>query len=201
MKKMIPYYGLIAVMCYFITTLGLILIGNTAFIVLMELSTILSAPVLLMIFIAMPTAPERNQTAAKTLSVIFMACCMVLTSAVHFLNIAFIMPLQNAGTEIPLYFQIGRWPSALMAVDYLGWGFFMGLAFLASSFAVAKEHKPLKITLSVCGILCLLGLVGTVGINENCWYIAPCGYGIGSAVICVQLILINKAGARKSAGE
>jgi len=191
--RKIPYYGLVAVMCYFISTLGLVLIGNSTFIILMELSTILSAPILLLIFIAMPTSQEHDKEIAKMLSIIFMACCMILTSIVHFTNIAFIMPLHNSGVEIPIYFQIGQWPSALMVVDYLGWGFFMGLAFLVSSLAIRKEYRLLKNTV----ILCLLGLIGTVIINDNCWYIAPFGYGIGSAVICVELIIINKSNKRK----
>lgn len=195
--RKIPYYGLVAVMCYFISTLGLVLIGNSTFIILMELSTILSAPILLLIFIAMPTSQEHDKEIAKMLSIIFMACCMILTSIVHFTNIAFIMPLHNSGVEIPIYFQIGQWPSALMVVDYLGWGFFMGLAFLVSSLAIRKEYRFLKNTVLVSGILCLLGLIGTVIINDNCWYIAPCGYGIGSAVICVELIIINKSKKRK----
>lgn len=120
---------------------------------------------------------------------------MILTSVAHFINLAFIMPLMKAGIDIPIYLQIGQWPSALMTIDYLGWGFFMGAAFLSSSFAVAKKNSTLKYTLFVCGILCLMGLVGTVLVHANCWYIAPLGYGIGTAIVCIELIILNKAQA------
>ena len=192
-NRKIPYYGLIAVMCYIISTLGLVLVGNSAFLILMELSTVLSTPILLLIFIAIPSPQEHDKKIAKMLSIIFMSCCMILTSIAHFTNIAFIMPLQDSGVEIPIYFQIGQWPSALMVIDYLGWGFFMGLAFITSSLATRKEYRLLKNTLLVSGILCLLGLIGTVMISANCWYIASCGYGIGTAVICIELIIINKS--------
>ncbi len=192
MIKRIPYYGLTAVMCYVVSTLGLILLANRTFLVLMELSTILSTPVMLLLFIVIPDSKENYGQIKKNLSIVFMACCMVLTSITHFTNIALILPLQDIGMEIPTYLQVGQWPSALMAIDYLGWGFFLGLAFIMSSLSVKKEYRLLKNTLLVNGILCLLGLTGTVVINAACWYIAPCGYGIGTAVVCVELIFGEK---------
>lgn len=188
----IPYIRLLACACYFITTIGLVLTGTTTFIVLMGLATILSAPVLLLIFMCMPAENNPQKEIGKKLSIIFMSSCMVLTSVVHFTNIAFIMPLMKEGIDIPIYLQIGQWPSALMAVDYLGWGFFMGAAFLSSSYAVNKHNAAIKYTLFICGILCLMGLIGTVLIHADCWYIAPLGYGIGSVIICIELIVYNK---------
>ena len=70
--RKIPYYGLIAVMCYFISTLGLVLVGNSTFLILMELSTILATPILLLIFIAIPSPQEHDKEIAKMLSIIFM---------------------------------------------------------------------------------------------------------------------------------
>ena len=141
----------------------------------------------------MPTEDEGEKRIAKTLSVIFMSCCMILTAAAHFTNLAFIMPLMNSGVNIPIYLQIGQWPSALMVIDYLGWGFFMGASFSTSSYAVSKKNHALKDTLFVCGVLCLIGLVGTVLIHSNCWYIAPFGYGIGTVVVCIELIILNRS--------
>ena len=189
----IPYLGLIVCFCYFITTIGLVLTSTTVFLVLMELVTILSAPVLLVLLMTVPAEGKSHKEMAKKISIIFMASCMVLTSAAHFMNLAFIMPMMSSGINIPLYLQIGQWPSALMAIDYLGWGYFMGAAFLASSVAVARQNSLLKYTLFVCGILCLLGLVGTVTIHANFWYIAPIGYGIGSTIVCIELIVLNNS--------
>lgn len=189
----VPYIGLFACLCYFVTTIGLILTGTTVFIVLMELATVLSTPVLLVIFMCMPTENKHHKEIAKKLSSIFMSSCMILTSVAHFMNLAFIMPLMKEGFVIPTYLQIGQWPSALMTVDYLGWGFFMGAAFLSSSYAVDKNNAAIKYTLFICGVLCLIGLIGTVLINANCWYIAPMGYGIGNAIICIELIAYNKS--------
>lgn len=29
-------------------------------------------------------------------------------------------------------------------------------------------------------------------INENLWYLAPMGYGVGTIVICIELLVIEK---------
>lgn len=72
-----------------------------------------------------------------------------------------------------------------MAIDYLAWGFFMGFAFLCIGIAIKNRDKTeriIKITLLICGILCLIGFFGTVFVNENIWYIAPMGYGLGTMI-------------------
>ena len=71
---------------------------------------------------------------------------------------------------------------------------FLGLAFLFSSLGIAnkQELKPLKITLLICSCLCIIGFFGWLIINENLWYIASIGYGIGAVIICIELLLYEK---------
>lgn len=100
------------------------------------------------------------------------------------------------GVEVPAYFQIGFWPSVEMAIDYLAWGFFMGFAFLCIGIAIKNRDKTeriIKTTLLICGILCLIGFFGTVFVNENIWYIAPMGYGLGTMIICIQMMKFKAA--------
>lgn len=81
-----------------------------------------------------------------------------------------------------------------MAIDYLAWGFFAGLAFICvglSGKSNDNSKKNMKLNALLCGILCLIGFFGTVFINENIWYIAPIGYGIGTMIICIQLFKHN----------
>jgi cyanate permease len=99
------------------------------------------------------------------------------------------------GIEVPLYFQIGQWPSVEMAVDYLAWGFFMGLAFICLSrplISTDKEVRGLRTVSLINGILCIAGFIGALFINENIWYLAPMGYGIGIVILCVMAIRIEK---------
>ncbi|MDR1690154.1 MAG: hypothetical protein LBS21_16350 [Clostridiales bacterium] len=114
---------------------------------------------------------------------------MILTNAVHITNIAVIMPLIKRGTPIADFFQVGESPSVLMGIDYLGWGLFMGLAFIFSACAIDTATK-LRKTLMLCGFLCLIGFIGAL-FNENLWYAAPLGYGVGTAIICLELLRTN----------
>lgn len=115
----IPYMGLIACFCYFITTFGLVMTRTTVFVILMELATVLSTPVILLIFMSVPSKNNDQSQIAKKLSVAFMTSCMILTCVAHFTNLVFIQPLMASGINIPTYFQIGQWPSALMTIDIL----------------------------------------------------------------------------------
>ena len=199
-RSIIGYVGFFACFIYFIVTIGFIITKESTFLMGMELVTILSTPIFLALFAVMPIKNSAKKCIGRDLSLIFMSCCMVLTSVAHFVNLTVTQPLIKSGVFVPTYLQIGQWPSVEMAVDYLAWGFFMGLAFLSSSFTVSKENKRLKTlknTLLLSGLLCLLGILGVTLINENCWYLAPIGYGFGTLVVCIELILLE----RKSKGH
>ena len=121
---------------------------------------------------------------------VFISCTCALTGAAHIVNITVTRRLINEGVHVPAYFRIGFWPSVEMAIDYLAWGFFTGLAFLCvglSGKSNDKSKRIIKLNALVCGLLCLIGFLGTVFITENIWYIAPIGYGIGTMIICIQL--------------
>ena len=70
----------------------------------------------------------------------------------------------------------------------------MGLAFSSVGLPVKSNDKfkrMMKLIALLCGIFCLVGFFGTVFINENIWYVAPVGYGIGTMIICIQLFRHN----------
>lgn len=94
---------------------------------------------------------------------------------------------------MPNYFRIGYWPSVEMAVDYLAWGFFIGLAFLCIGISIKdKTNKFIINSTIISGILCLIGFCGALFINENIWYIAPIGYGVIPIGICIKMMKFEK---------
>lgn len=161
-------------------------------VVALELSTIVSTLPFLLLFETMPIGSAQEHVLAKKISIICMASCMVLTSVVHTVQLTITQPFVASGNSLSTYFQVGFWPSVPMAIDYLAWGFFMGTTFLCSAYAVDKVLKLLKTTLLICGLLCYMGLLGVIFINENCWYLAPMGYGIGIVIVCIELLQLNK---------
>ncbi len=193
-RKNIAFSGIIICSMYFVITSLLILTSSKLWLAALELITMVSGIFMIMLVSAIPDSNLELLKKNKLLAIIFSSACMILTNAVHMVNLSVTENLLDQGIAIPDYLLIGKWPSVEMAIDYLAWGLFMGLAFLFSSIAIENEEKfrILKITLCVCGSLCFLGFFGTILINPNLWYIAPMGYGLGTLVICFELLIINK---------
>ena len=190
MTKKIAIIGVSTCILYFISV-GLFLITKEeAALTIWELMTFLSAPVELLVLSELSNLV--NATAIyKNAMLVFMACACALTSVAHIVNITVTRRLISEGINVPEYFRIGFWPSVEMAIDYLAWGFFVGLAFLCIGFATNSKDKQklmIKVTVLVCGMLCLSGFFGAIFINENLWYVAPMGYGLGSMIICIQMM-------------
>lgn len=194
MAKKIFAAGIITCVLYFISV-GLFLVtkSETA-LTLWELMTVFSAPVLLFVLLEIAVLASAPAVYKNTM-LAFMTCACALTGVAHIINITVTRPLISQGIDVPYFFQIGFWPSVEMAVDYLAWGFFTGLAFLCAGIAVKikdKTKRHIKITLLISGMLCITGFFGTIFINENMWYAAPVGYGFGSMVVCIQMLRLKR---------
>jgi len=187
--KTVAKIGVFICFIYFIIVALLITFSNNITILFMDIITMLSGIYMVLLIISLPVDKDYERSIYRLLAIIFAASCMLLTNVVHYLNITTIKPLIENGINIPKYFQIGKWPSIIMAIDYLGWGLFMGLAFIFSYFYIKSDTK-IKWLLLLSGNLCLIGFFGVI-INENLWYIAPFGYGIGTAIICIKLLMIK----------
>lgn len=194
MEKKAPYMGIVTCILYFIAvTLFLITKTGTA-LTIWEALTIIGAPVILFVLIELANIMNIAPTYRNAM-LVFMSCTCSLTGLTHIVNITVTRKLIADGINVPNYFRIGYWPSIEMAVDYLAWGFFMGLAFLSVGLAINHDNKQnsmMKIVVLVCGILCLTGFLGAIFINENMWYLAPLGYGFGVILICIKMMKIKK---------
>ncbi|MBR6095167.1 MAG: hypothetical protein IKP92_09145 [Lachnospiraceae bacterium] len=189
MVKKIAYIGIASCILYFISV-GAFLITHTEIaLTIWESMTIFGAIVEAVVLIQVSTF-LKTPDALKKAMLVFLSCVCALTGAAHIINITVTRKLMAEGVEVPSYFQIGQWPSAEMAVDYLAWGLFMGLALLCIGMPILendKRRKAMKIVALISGILCISGFCGAVMINENIWYIAILGYGIGIPVLCFQM--------------
>lgn len=193
MTKKIPVIGVATCILYFLAV-GLFLALKTELaLTIWELLTVLSGPVLLLVLLELSDMLPIKLIYKNAMQV-FMSCACSLTAAAHIVNIAVTRRLISDGINVPIYFQIGYWPSVEMAVDYLAWGFFVGLAFLCFAFSFKSDDQKkqhLKNLTVVCGILCLCGFFGAIFINENIWYVAPLGYGMGYMAICIQMMRVK----------
>lgn len=191
MKNKIAILGIVDVSVYAVTVTLYLAFKTDLLLTLWEATTILSAPIMLLILLDILKKNVKVKSMLQSLTIVFMTCTIVLTSVAHFVNITVTRKLIAEGVDIPTYFQIGYWPSVEMAIDYLAWGFFMGLAFITTAcslYIAGSTTKRLKAILLICGGLCLLGFFGTVLFNENFWYLAPLGYGVGTIVVCIEML-------------
>lgn len=187
MSKRIHLVGIIAIILYFLSVGSFLISHAEIALTIWELMTVVSGPIVLLVLLELShrlSSPDLYRNAM----VAFMACTCALTGVAHIVNITVTRRLISDGVEVPLYFQIGQWPSVEMAVDYLAWGFFMGLAFICLGLPLTSTDKTmrgLKVISLINGILCLIGFIGALFINENIWYLAPMGYGFGLLILCI----------------
>jgi len=194
MKNKISILGIADVCIYAMTVALYLIFKSDMLLTLWEAVTILSSPVMLLILLAILKKSSQARPVFKSLTIVFMTGTIILTSVAHLVNITVTRKLIAEGVNIPTYFQIGYWPSVEMTIDYLAWGLFMGLAFIVAAcslHAAGNIFRRLKIMLLVCGSLCLLGFTGTILINENFWYLAPLGYGIGTIIVCIEMFKVK----------
>ena len=188
MSKRIPLIGMITVIVYFFSVGAFLISKADIALTIWELMTVVSGPVVFLVLLEFShriSTPDLYRRAMVS----FMACTCALTGTAHIVNISVTRRLMREGVEVPFYFQIGQWPSVEMAVDYVAWGFFMGLAFICLSIPLSSADKSMrsfKVISLINGILCLVGFIGALFINENMWYWAPMGYGIGLLIMCIM---------------
>lgn len=195
MADRIPKIGIVTCVLYFFSV-GFFLITKTELsLTIWELFTIFGAPVILFVLLEL-SSQLNSKSIYKNAMLAFMSCACSLTGGAHIVNLTVTRKLMSEGINVPVFLKIGYWPSVEMAVDYLAWGFFVGLAFLCMGFSISSNNKKsmvMKKLVIVCGILCLCGFLGTIFINENMWYMAPIGYGFGTIAICILMLKFKRA--------
>jgi len=190
MEKKVSYLGIVTCILYFIAVMLFLITKTEIALTLWETLTIIGAPVILFVLIGLANSMNISPNYRNAM-LVFMSCTCSLTGLAHIVNMTVTRKLIADGINVPNYFRIGYWPSIEMAVDYIAWGFFMGLAFLSVGVAINHDNKQnlmMKILVLVCGILCLTGFIGAIFINENLWYLAPIGYGFGVILICIKMM-------------
>ncbi|MDR0292586.1 MAG: hypothetical protein LBH95_00335 [Oscillospiraceae bacterium] len=179
-KSMIAYTGIGCILLYFIVVAGYFLTESRLMLKCWEAMIILSAPVMLLVIVSVLEHAGKDKTGFKTAALAFMTCAAAITAAVHYGNV---ISFEEITAE-------------LQTNDSLAWGFFVGLAFLFTAAALPPEIvklRRIKYTAAVCGCLCLLGLSGPVTGAEALWFISVVGYGLGTPVICLQLLSFYKS--------
>ena len=194
-KLNIAYLGIVNSILYLLVVAGYFITETNMALTCWQVVIIISAPVILIVLLSILENSDNTKISWKMAAISFMTCTTALTGVSHFVNITVTRNLEANGINVPDYFKIGQLPSVQWAIDYLAWGFFMGLAFIFTAAAISPTDtymKRVRLTLIISGCLCLLGMSSPIFSNEILWFIAVVGYAIGTPVICVQMISFYK---------
>lgn len=180
-SKKVSVIGIIGVIVYFLSVLFFLITRLEWALTLWEIMTIVGAIIILIVLVEI-----ANKNNMKDVYCTFMMTThsgtIIITSIAHFINIGVIRKLVAQGQLVPDCFKIGCFPSVEMTLDYIAWGFFMGISFLIMFLGV--KNKILKAIFITCSVLCFVGFIGSFFL-EYLWYFAPLGYGFGFLIICI----------------
>jgi len=189
-RKNTAIIGILLCCIYYFVVISFVTTTSQNWLATFDIVTMFSGIYFIFLIMTLPFSNDKKNQNSKIAAIIFVSALMIFTNLVHTINLISIQNLKN-GIDIPNYLQIGKPNSFLTAIEYLAWGIFLGLAFLFSFFGIKNENKTksLKIILLICAILCFIGFFGWLIINENLWYMASMGYGIGTIIICIKLLI------------
>jgi len=138
---------------------------------LMEILTLISAPLLVILMVAVHLSAPSDCKVYSLVALAFMILVAGVTSTVHFVGLT---ALRQNGTEGIV------WPSTIYAIELLAWDFFLGLSllFAAPVFQGGGLKRRIRISLFVTAILCIMGMLGPLTGDMQLQFIAVFGYGI-----------------------
>jgi len=133
--------------------------------------TLLGAPLLVLIMAAVHASAAPDQKAYSGAALAFMTLVVGLTCAVHFVDLT---ALRQVGAARIV------WPSALYALELLGWDVFLGLSLICAApvFQGNRLKRTISISLLVTGILCIVGTLGPATGDMRFQFIAVAAYGV-----------------------
>jgi hypothetical protein len=160
---------------------------------LVAVDVLLTAAVLPVFFAAIHFYASPEKKVLSLIALVFTAIFSGMTATNRFVQLTVvrqsILMGKSQGLDLILPYQ---WPSVMMALELLGWGFFLGLAMLFAGpvFSGGKVERWLKWTLIISGIL---SLISCGGLLTGYLVILPVGFiawgpGLAAAVVLAAIL-------------
>jgi hypothetical protein len=158
----------------------------------MEVLTLVSAPLILVMMGAIHSYASVNHKFSALIALSFAIVFVGMTSAVHFVELTAFRQRGSSGI---------LWPSPEYAIELLAWNLFLGLAllFAAPVFDGEGRERRVRRGLTLSGVLCVAGIVGpAVGIMRL-QLVGVFGYAVVLPVVCFMLARLFRSGRDHSA--
>jgi hypothetical protein len=195
------FFGVVYIV---ITTLGLVSLKSPQepipdpYFFLMELLIVVTAPLYVVVMIAVHTTASRSVKVYSLMALALMIVCATITTSVHFVVLT--VGRQVTFTSVswmPLFLSF-KWPSVVYALDILAWDWFYGLSvlFAAAVFKGGRLQLALRITLALSGILSLAGLIFLPFGDIQLRMVGIFGYaGLGPVGFLLMALVLGRAEA------
>jgi hypothetical protein len=171
-----------------VTAVGIVTFGLTdpildPILAIMEILTLVAAPLLVVLMAAVYHGAAGEQRLFGLIALAFATLAAGLTSGVHFTSL-------TAGRQTG--FVALEWPSTPYALELLAWDVFLGLSllFAAPVFVGPGLRAKARWSLSITGGLCLAGTIGPVSGDMTLQRVGILGYGVVLPITCVILALL-----------
>ena len=162
------------------------------FLAILELLILLLAPALVAVMTAVHAYASHDRKIYTLIALAFMIVFAVLTSGVHFIQLTVVR--QMVSKDVPGFFVIRLypWPSVILALDFLAWDFFLGLAllFAAPIFTGDKLQAAVRVCMLLSGVLCLAGTLGPGLGDLRIQFMGIVGYAAVLPIVCVLLAIL-----------
>lgn len=152
----------------------------------MEVLTMIAAPLLVVVMAAIHGRASDDRRLAGAVAFAFMVLATGITSVVHFVELTAMRQLGSAGLV---------WPSPIYAAELLAWDVFVGLSLVSASLALedSGEVRHVRRSLLLCGMLCLAGGVGPVVGSMRLQLVGVFGYGGVLPIVCLLVSRLFRA--------
>lgn len=161
--------------------------------------TLLSMPIMVLLWVAIHEAIPAERKLFSLGSLIFIAIFATLTSINRYNALTVVPQAQSLGMTQGLeWFMPYGWPSIMAAMEVEAWGFYLGFAMIVLAFAFTggKLEKGISITLIICGLLCLVSVVGQFLNNALMIMIGMSAWGPGLSLLAILWLIWFKRKAK-----
>jgi hypothetical protein len=150
--------------------------------VAMEILTLLLALVFVVMMAAIHSSAALEWKTNTLVALVFSALFAGISATVHFVQLTALRQLGTAGLV---------WPSPMYAAELLAWDVFLGLSllFAAPSLQGSRLRRVARTTMTACGAMCLIGVIGPATGYMWLQFVSLAGYGLVLPVSCVLLAL------------
>jgi hypothetical protein len=163
------------------------------FLTILETLILLCTPALVGLFAAIHAYAPPDRKTCSLAAFGFAVLLAGITGVVHFMQLTAIRRTANRtiAEVFAMYDPSGRLAPTL-AVDLAAWDFFLGfgLLFAAPIFKGDRLHVAIRASMTLSGLLCLVGVSGPASGDLRLQYPAIAGYAFVFPVVCLLLVIM-----------